>query len=252
MRIANVVRMSVILQQSIPFDASFEKPLPGISPLDPDQWLIIDDAYAAQMALRQELITTKRDQVIAIDPAAMPAAQELLGQVVDYFTLTGAMQHVDGVVQTPDGRQVPVPDDDPMGCMGQIAQNDFVIMEQRGEEHVLTAAVLCFPASWLLAEKFMRGLVGIHDPVDPYDDQIAKRVQRLFDGIQVDRPLWRFNALRYADPTLFQPRSMYARRPCEERHVARYLRSERQTLIRLPKTRAVVFGIHTFVVDTEA
>ena len=164
----------------------------------------------------------------------------------------GAMQHVDGVVQTPDGRQVPVADDDPMGCMGQIAQNDFVIMEQRGEEHVLTAAVLCFPASWLLAEKFMRGLVGIHDPVDPYDDQIAKRVQRLFDGIQVDRPLWRFNALRYADPTLFQPRSMYARRPGEERHVARYLRSERQTLIRLPKTRAVVFGIHTFVVDTEA
>ena len=252
MRIANVVRMSVILQQSIPFDASFDKPLPGISPLDPDQWLMIDDAYAAQMALRQELITTKRDQVIAIDPAAMPAAQELLGQVVDYFTRTGAMQHVDGVVQTPDGRQVPVAYDDPMGCMGQIAQNDFVIMEQRGEEHVLTAAVLCFPASWLLAEKFMRGLVGIHDPVDPYDDQIAKRVQRLFDGIQVDRPLWRFNALRYADPTLFQPRSMYARRPGEERHVARYLRSERQTLIRLPKTCAVVFGIHTFVVDTEA
>ena len=66
---------------------------------------MIDDAYAAQMALRQELITTKRDQVIAIDPAAMPAAQELLGQVVDYFTRTGAMQHVDGMVHTPDGRK---------------------------------------------------------------------------------------------------------------------------------------------------
>ena len=85
MRIANIVRMSVILQKSIPFDASSEKPLPGISPLDPDQWLMIDDAYAAQMALRQELITTKRDQVIGIDPAALPAARELLGQVVDYF-----------------------------------------------------------------------------------------------------------------------------------------------------------------------
>jgi hypothetical protein len=252
MRIANIARMSVILQKSIPFDASSEKPLPGISPLDPDQWLMIDDAYAAQMALRRELITTKRDQVIGIDPAAMPAARELLGQVVDYFNRTGGMQHVDGMMHTPDGRRVPVDYDDPMGCMGQIAQNDFAIMEQRGNEHVLTAAVLCFPASWLLAEKFMRGLVGIHDPVDPYNDQIAKRVQRLFDGIQVDRPLWRFNALHYADPALFQPRSMYARRPGEERHTARYLRSERQTLIRLPETRAVVFGIHTFVVDTEA
>ena len=242
----------MILQKSIPFDASSEKPLPGISPLDPDRWLMIDDAYGAQMALRQELIMTKRDQVIAIDPAAMTAAQELLGQVVDYFTRTGAMQHVDGMVQTPDGRCVPVDYDDPMGCMGQIAQNDFAIMEQWGDEHVLTAAVLCFPASWLLAEKFMRGLVGIHDPVDPYDDQIAKRVQRLFGGIQVDRPLWRFNALRYEDPALFQPRSMHARRPDEERHAARYLRSERQTLIRLPKIHAVVFGIHTFVVDKVA
>ena len=213
---------------------------------------MIDDAYAEQMALRQQLIITKRDQVIAIDPAAMPAAQELLAQVITHFSETHVMQQVDDVVQTPDGRSLRVDYNDPMATMGQIAQNDFVIMEQRGDEHILTAAVLCFPASWLLAEKFMKGLVGIHDPVDPYDDQIARRVQRLFDGIQVNRPLWRFNALRYADPSLFQPRSMYARRPGEERHDARYLRSERQTLIRLPKTRAVVFGIHTFVVDTQA
>ena len=53
----------MILQKSIPFDALSEKPLPGISPLDPDQWLMMDDAYGAQMALRQELIRTKRDQV---------------------------------------------------------------------------------------------------------------------------------------------------------------------------------------------
>ena len=242
----------MILQKSIPFDALSAKPLPGISPLDPNAWLMIDDAYAAQMALRQELIATKREQVIAIDPAAMPAAQELLRQVVGYFTRTGAMRLADGVIQTPDGRRVPVDYEDPMRCMGQIAQNDFAIMEKRGDEHVLTSAVLCFPASWRLAEKFMHSLIGIHDPVDSYDDKIARRVQRLFDGIQVDRPLWRFNALRYADPALFQPRSIYVRRPDEERHAARFLRSERQTLIRLPITRAVVFGIHTFVVDTEA
>ena len=71
MRIANIVRMSVILQKSIPFDVSSEKPLPWDITIDPDQWLMIDDAYAAQMAQRQELITTKRDQVIGIDPAAL-------------------------------------------------------------------------------------------------------------------------------------------------------------------------------------
>ena len=137
----NSKHMIMILQKSIPFDASSEKPLPGISPLDPDQWLMIDDSYGAQMLLRQELITTKRDQVIAIDPAALPAARELLWQVVDYFTRTCAMQYVDGVIQTPDGRRVPVDYDDPMGCMGQIAQNDFAIMEQRGEEHLRVRCV---------------------------------------------------------------------------------------------------------------
>ncbi len=40
---------------------------------------MIDDAYGAQMALRQELITTKRDQVIAIDPAAMPRCTGTIG-----------------------------------------------------------------------------------------------------------------------------------------------------------------------------
>ena len=72
-----------------------------------------------------------------------------------------------------------------------------------------------FSGQLVVGGKIHAGLVGIHDPVDPYNDQIAKRVQRLFDGIQVDRPLWRFNALHYADPALFQPRSMYARRPGE-------------------------------------
>ena len=159
MRIANIVRMSVILQKSIPIDASSEKPLPGISPLDPDQWLMIDDAYAAQMALRQDLITTKRDQVIGIDPAALPAARELLGQVVDFSPEQG-VQHVDGVVQTPDGRHVPVDYDDPMGCMGQIAQNvlpswsiRMMVCPDRG--------CVVFSGQLVVGGKFMRGLVGI-------------------------------------------------------------------------------------------
>ena len=241
--------MSVILQKIIPFDVSGEKPLPGISPVDPDHWLMIDDAYGAQMKLREDLIANKRDQVIAIDPSAMRAARELLEHVIDFFTRQHIMQQIGDVIKTPDGRSVSIEWNDPMRSLGRLAQNDFAIMEQRGDEHVLTAAVLCFPASWLLAEKFMQGLVGIHDPVEPYDDQIARRVQRLFDGIQEGRPLWRYNVLRYADPSLFQPRSMHARRPNEERDHARYLRSERQTLMRLPNSRAVVFGIHTFVVD---
>ena len=121
-------------------------------------------------------------------------------------------------------------------------------MQKAGGEHILTGAVLCFPASWRLDEKFMRPLTGIHVPVGSYDDQVAKRVQRLFDGVRPGRPLWRFNGLWYDDATLYHPRSIHDRRDHPEPGQARFLRSERQSILRLPDTGAVIFGIHTYIV----
>jgi hypothetical protein len=121
-------------------------------------------------------------------------------------------------------------------------------LQKQGDEHVLTGAVLCFPASWTLAEKFMKPLVRIHKPVDSYDANIAKRVQRLFDGVRVGRPVWRFNALHYADAELFHPRTEDAPRE-DDYEEQRFLRSEKQVIMRLPETDAVVFAIHTFVVE---
>ena len=135
----------------------------------------------------------------------------------------------------------------PLATLGRLAQEDFCILQKHGDEHVLTGAVLCFPASWMLSEKFMRPLIGIHEPVDSYDTGIAARVQRLFDGVQVGRPMWRFNALWYAVPDLHHPRSIHNRRKRRTSENAPYLRSERQCILRLPQTRAVIFSIHTYV-----
>ena len=84
-----------------------------------------------------------------------------------------------------------------------------------------------------------------------YDENIAKRVQRLFDGLQINRPVWRFNAFYYEDPNLFQPRSANQPRKKPAPNQVNYFRSERQTLVKLPKTMAIVFGIHTFVMKVE-
>tara|TARA_B100001989_G_scaffold43972_1_gene27519 strand:- start:349 stop:762 length:414 start_codon:yes stop_codon:yes gene_type:complete len=135
-----------------------------------------------------------------------------------------------------------------MTFLGRLVQNDFCILQKTGNEHVLTAAALCFPASWSLEEKFLKPLIDIHTPVKEYNDVIAKRVQRLFDGLQIDRPLWRFNALYYEDPHLFQPRRANQPRRKPAPNKANYFRSERQTLVKLPKSGAIIFGIHTFVV----
>ena len=238
----------MILQTHLPYDIS-PKPLPGIAPLDPDDWIMVDDAFAAQMAERARLLADRRDEVLALDDSARPAAGELLDEVLAALDRRADYGISENGVRRPDGVTVPLDRTDPLGTLGHLVQQDFCILEKRGDEdeHVMTGAVLCFPASWTLSEKFMRSLTGIHVPVAVYDDNIARRVQRLFDGIRPGRPLWRFNALNYADPALHQPRSETDRRPERHGQDAPYLRSERQSLWRLPDTGAVVFGIHTFV-----
>lgn len=243
--------MHPILQSRIPHDLAPRR-LPGVQPLDMADWIQVDDAYAPQMALRRELIATRRTEVLALDDTARPAAGELLDTVLAALADLPGFAVAGDRVTCPDGWQEPIDRDDPLGTLGRVVQEDLCLMEKRdGEaEHRLTGAVLCFPSSWRLDEKFLRPLTGIHAPVEVYDDNVAARVQRLFDGVQPGRPLWRSNALDYADPRLHQPLS--ETEPKRNKRPGGYLRSERQSVLRLPETRAVVFSIHTYVVEEGA
>lgn len=245
--------MTDVLQTSLPYDPFTPKPLPGIAPLAMQDWLIVDEAYAGQMALRRALVNGQRDVVLALDGAALAAAVELMDLVVDQLVARaqGDFSRSGYNLTCPDGAVVRIDRNDPLATLGQVAQEDFCILQKQGDEHVLTGAVLCFPASWQLSEKFMRPLVGIHIPVQSYTDEIAKRVQRLFDGVRDGRPLWRFNALWYDHPEIHTPRSEKNRRNVPDAETGAYLRSEKQSILRLPNSNAVVFSIHTFVVARE-
>lgn len=247
--------MTAICQARLPIRPWAEdrtRRLPGLNPVAPGEWLLVDDAHAGQMALRERLLAERRDDVLRISPGAVPAAAELLRVVLAELADAEGYEVGETVVTCPDGRRVPLDRAAPLETAARLVQEDLVLMEKPpgAEEHILTAAALCFPASWSLAEKFLRPLTRIHTPVDVYDDDIARRVQRLFDGIRPGRPIWRANALVYADPALFQPRTEAARRP-EPPEGPLWLRVERQCLARLPETGAVVFTIHTFVVPFE-
>jgi len=239
--------MSEILQHALPYDVTAPRSLPGIQPMQLEEWLIFDEAFAGQMGARDRLLSEARADVLAMDEMARPAAQELLDLVLGL-----AYKGAGGQVTRGDGVRVDIDRDDPLGTLGRLVQEDLCILQKIDDEHVLTGAVLCFPASWMLSEKFMAPLIGIHEPVAGYDAGIAARVQRLFDGVQPGRPLWRFNALWYDDPNLHQPRSANARRDEGEAGEAPYLRSERQCILRLPESLAVVFSIHTFVLPRDA
>ncbi len=235
-----------ILQTRLPKDMTQARALPGIQP-EQGPWLRVDEAYGGQMARRIALLDGVPEQVLYREDASDPAAQELLAEALGAMPSLGFV--VEGThVTCPDGRRVDVSSTPPLEALGRCLQSDFVIMERRGDQHVLTGAVLCFPASWSLAEKAGRPLVDIHIPVTEYTTNMARRVQRLFDGVQVGRPLWRFNQLWYQDAELHQPRSATEpRRVGAHLPTGPYYRSERQTLLRLPLSGAVIFVIHTYV-----
>lgn len=239
----------MILQKTIPYDVTQHRPLPGIAPFEPADWLQIDTCYEAQIAERSRLLAERGPQVLQCDAAALPAAQELLQVVLQHLQTDHPGFSVQSdKVSTPDGREVDVRVDDPFGTLAHLVQEDFCLLQKRDAEHVLTGALLCFPASWTLSEKIGLPLLAIHGPVAEYDANIARRVQRLFDGIKVGRPLWRFNAMRYQSADLYHPRLERDPRSQDHAEDAPFLRSERQCLLRLPDTGAVVFSIHTYVV----
>ena len=219
--------------------------LPGIRPVGQRDWITVDACYADQLAIKGQLLQDRRDDVLRQLPAAADAADELLAEVVTLLQGRSDFHVDDGGVRCPDGRLVPL-NDDPLIVLSQVLQEDLIIHQPMGDVHGMTAALLCFPASWTLAQKIGKPLVAIHDPVDEYSAELARRVQRLFDGIQVGQPIWRANLLPYDDPALYQPREENNPRPVGSPQ-SPYERSERQTLFRLPQTRAVVFAIHTVV-----
>lgn len=249
MKVRAVERM--ILQDKVP-EGQVEVAaarLPSLRPVV-GPWLFYDAAYSAQMALRRHLLAQREADVLAQMDAGIGAARAFLRVALE--ALPDGFERRGDQVICPDGHRVTLDWDAPLRSVGEMLQQDVCILERGATEHILSGAVLCFPASWTLAQKIGKPLVRIHDPVDEYSENIATRVQRMFDGVQAGRPMWRANALRYSDPALYQPRPENDPRPIGHA-TAPFLRSERQTVLRLPDVEgAVAFMIHTSVVRSKA
>ena len=179
--------MPVILQTRLP-DAQTGTPgLPGTGPCGAQDWLLMDEAYAPQMVYREALLAERREAVFYQSEAARPAAAELLSEALTLLPRFGFTLGADAVV-CPDGRKVTLDRSQPLWTLAHLVQEDLCILQKRGDEHVLTAAALCFPANWRLADKIEQPLTGIHTPVDEYDAY-------LIDGVGSAYPIIRTHKL---------------------------------------------------------
>ncbi len=199
----------------------------GTRGLDTAGWLLPDGDRERDLAAKAALLAERHDEVFAALPSA--AVEAASGEVLALVVAASAAS-ADASLH-------------PLDAAGRLVQEDLCLLVDRDGAHHLDAASLCFPSYWRLHDKLGRPMAAVHEPVAHYADELAARVDRFLDRLRPDRPVWRRNWSIHDDPAYFLP-DPTPPRPADP-PAGLWLRSERQTLRRLPRSQAVLFTIRT-------
>jgi hypothetical protein len=229
----------------------------GLVALDLADWIEPDGLFAAELAEKHALLSGRHGEVVGMRPGSEVAQREVLDLLVahmaryfpDLLRLGGAE-----VTVPPAGATYRLEEwaERAIDLAGRLVQEDFCLMAPGSEGYTLEAASLCFPARWRLADKLGRPMSVIHEPVPGFADKLARPVDRFFDHLHADRPVWRVNWALNDDPSLFQPVRRQERETdqaitAENAGERLFVRCERQTLRRLPISGWILFTIKTYV-----
>jgi hypothetical protein len=112
----------------------------------------------------------------------------------------------------------------------------------------LVAGCVCFLSHWSLAEKVGRPVTEVHERVPGYAAELAPKVDSFLRRLTTNSVVGRRNFTIHELPDLYAP---VAPPPLGVPPAVQWLRSERQTLRRLPRSNAVLFTIRTQQVQLE-
>eukprot|EP00929_Paragymnodinium_shiwhaense_P112109 TRINITY_DN80367_c0_g1_i1.p1 TRINITY_DN80367_c0_g1~~TRINITY_DN80367_c0_g1_i1.p1 ORF type:complete len:392 (+),score=57.40 TRINITY_DN80367_c0_g1_i1:200-1375(+) len=119
--------------------------------------------------------------------------------------------------------------------------------------YMLAAAAVCFPDQWDVKEKIGKSLAGIHAPVEKYP-RIESAMNTFFRSLKAGEEKIRYNFTFCERSSLHLPQEVEATDcPVPDTGLphALHLRVERQGLVRLAKSGAVLFTIRTYMQAVE-
>lgn len=246
----------------LPFEPGPYRMAMGLVTLPEAAWFELDDRYQSELRERGRLLAQRHADVFAALPVSDHARAEALTDIADnltthhpgWFARDGNTLHNRLTGEDWDLAQPPC---DPLELAGRLVQEDLCIVQLDDAAPVLTAAVLCFPSRWRLAEKLGRPLAAVHERVPFYAERLERPVDRFMRHVKPGHIAARLNWSVMDDATLFQPGGKWreAHNPAVTEANAGetlFLRVERQTLRRLPCSGAVLFGIRVHVYEMAA
>jgi hypothetical protein len=221
----------------------------GLHSLDMTEWLLPDRNITSQVKLKQSLWAELGERVYSQLPESHEAQKEValaLGEHLPKHYPTLFTRHPNGL--TCDHNDTTHTWDTPETTLLKASwcvQEDLCLLQPKNDNYALTAASLCAPSYWRLLEKIGQSLDRIHAPVPGYTEQLSKKLNRFFQHIKVDRPVWRGNWSVVTSDRLYQPGNEESETITEPHVIPQrcFIRTEHQTLRRMPKTGAVLFTI---------
>ncbi len=252
-----------------PFGEDAFKMTLGVQALFPDCLIEIDEErYRAELALKHELLRTAYADYFQAAPGSealqWEAIELLLPNMARHFPQHFAL-NVEGkhwrwhnhllATETvftpgdPDSFSLP-----PLDWLGRQVQEDLLLLSGDAASGMpLVAGQLCFPNAWWLQEKLGKSFLDIHHEVPLFAERLGRSSSLLLERLKVDRPIWRVNWACKTTPHLnliprFAREALQSAGELTVENVGErcFLRIERQTLSRLPRTKGILFTIHTY------
>ena len=236
----------------------------GLRPIKPAQWILLESEYAAILREKRARMADFPELYYRTLPCSLPAQQELRERVVthlagdypDQFRLSGSMLQC-----LIDGARYDLRDEsiEPLQQMSQFLEEDFMLIQDVEGAQMITAASNAYSSSGRLVASVGRNVAWAHEPVPQLTSKLGPRIDRMISSIHTDTPCERFNWQLTPLATKFFPHKAHAanadamrlicdalRRDPERAQELLWIRVERQTLSRLPESRAVAFTLHTY------
>jgi hypothetical protein len=241
----------------LPFEAGEFRMSMNLTAAPDCEWFELDERYPDEMRQRRELLAERYDEVFA----ALPGTDDARGEALELI-VANLIRHHPSWFERDDHRlhnrltgetwTLTPPACDPLEFAGRLVQEDLCIIQDLADGPRFTAAVLCFPSRWRLHDKLGRPLAAVHGPVPLYADRLARPVDRFMRHVKPGHIAQRLNWSVMDDPALFQTGGHWRGGVNPAITAANAgetlnLRVERQTLRRLPRSDAVLFGIRVHV-----